>query len=31
MLLRSTDLFESSEDIMLCIADSLVGIRKIEF
>ena len=27
MLLGPTDLFESSEDIMFCISDLLVGVR----
>ena len=30
MLLNPTDLFESSEDIMFCISDLLVGLRKKE-
>ena len=31
MLLGPTDLFESSEDIMFCISDLFVGLRKKEF
>ena len=31
MLLGPTDLFESSEDVMFCIHDLLVGLRKREF
>ena len=31
MLLGPNDLFESSEDIMFCISDLLVGLRKKEF
>ena len=31
MLLHSTDLFESSEDIMFCISDLLVEVRTKEF
>ena len=31
MLLGPADLFESSEDIMFCILDLLVGLRKKEF
>ena len=31
MLLGPTDLFESSEGIMFCVSDLLVGLRKKEF